>query len=422
MALYPAYILILCAIILIDFSSGLLISKSEKHAKLILFLSILSNVLLLIYFKYTGYFYSQLNAFAGLFSIKIPHYFHDVILPVGLSFHTFQSMSYTIDVYHKKVAAEKHLGHFANYVLFFPQMVAGPIERYDRLGYALQKERKWDYSKAAQGFRLIIWGLFVKMCIADNLATYVNAVYSNPEGFGYLNTITAIIFFSIQIYADFYGYSTIAVGSARALGIPIMHNFDQPYFSLSIREFWTRWHISLSQWFKDYLYIPLGGNRRKLWRNSLNIIIVFGVSGLWHGANTTFIIWGLLHGIYYLSEIYLQKKYQHLHLPKLISMLLTFILVSIAWVFFRADSFHLAMKIIRNCWQGDSHFQNPFNGPMALNLAFFICIEILLNRKKIDEILNNQSLGLRWIFYTITISLILITSGLNNLPFIYFQF
>lgn len=268
----------------------------------------------------------------------------DIILPIGLSFHTFQSMSYTIEVYRGKQKAERHLGYFANYVLFFPQMVAGPIERYDSLGNELKREIKPVYRNFSDGFRLILFGLFVKMAIADNIAPFVNEVYHEPLKYSSIQVLAAVFFFSFQIYADFYGYSTIALGCARLLGVTIMDNFKTPYLSRSISEFWSRWHISLSTWFRDYLYIPLGGNRVKLPRWSFNILLVFMVSGLWHGANWTFVIWGALHGVMLLLERYFSLifKFEIKKQWSLLNILLTiktFVLTSFIWIFLELKIF-----------------------------------------------------------------------------------
>lgn len=424
MALYPPYIFILFVLIAIDYISARAMEKHPLFKKKILIISILSNIGILVYFKYTGFFYQELKQLAEHFQWKIPYYQHDVILPVGLSFHTFQSLSYTIDVYRNKLKAEKHLGHFANYVLFFPQMVAGPIERFERLGFELQKERHFEYKNLAHGFRLIIWGLMIKMCVADQVALFCNPIFEHPEQFGLLDTWLGVLLFSIQIYADFYGYSTIACGSAIALGIPILNNFNQPYFAHSIQAFWSRWHISLSTWFRDYVYIPLGGNRVSKFRNALNIFIVFGISGLWHGANTTFIIWGLLHGIFYLIEQrFLPTTPSNTKLFRIVQIPFTFLLVSFAWIFFRASNFHIAGQIIQHLFQEngpDHHTSFPIE--LIAPTGVFIVIELLLQGKRFDSFIGSFTWPIRWVTYSIFCVLILLFSGINSLPFIYFQF
>jgi alginate O-acetyltransferase complex protein AlgI len=287
MAFVPKYILILYIIIIIDYFSAILIENSDspRKKKAFLVLSLLSNILLLAFFKYFNFLNENLASLLNLAGANVEPFNLAILLPIGLSFHTFQSMSYTIEVYRGRQKAEKHFGYFSNYVLFFPQMVAGPIERYDRLGNELKKDHPPLYSNFAHGFRLILFGLFIKMAIADNIAPYVNEVYANPADYSTAQVWVSVLLFSFQIYADFFGYSTIALGSARLLGITIMDNFKTPYLSQSIGEFWNRWHISLSTWFRDYLYIPLGGNRVKVPRWCINIMIVFMVSGLWHGAS-----------------------------------------------------------------------------------------------------------------------------------------
>ncbi|HRH11908.1 MAG TPA: MBOAT family O-acyltransferase, partial [Bacteroidia bacterium] len=303
MVFVPKYILILFFIILVDYVAALTIEKVEGRLKFFYLLaSLAANIGLLSFFKYFNFLNENLVSVFSLFGKEFHPVNLNILLPIGLSFHTFQSMSYTIEVYRGKQKAERHLGYFANYVLFFPQMVAGPIERYDTLGNELKKEAKPLYQNFSDGFKLILFGLFIKMTVADNIAPFVNQVYNDPMKHSSSQILGAVFLFSIQIYADFFGYSTIALGSARLLGIKIMDNFKTPYLSKSVSEFWTRWHISLSTWFRDYLYISLGGNRVGIPRWCLNIMIVFMVSGLWHGASWTFVVWGALHGLMLLLE------------------------------------------------------------------------------------------------------------------------
>jgi len=337
MAFVPKYILILFLIIIIDYCSAIAIEKSQGRSKKYwLIASLLSNILLLCFFKYFNFLNENLQVISSLFGKEFHPVNLNIILPIGLSFHTFQSMGYTIEVYKGKQKAEKHLGYFANYVLFFPQMVAGPIERYETLGNELKTEHKPVYQNFSDGFKLILFGMFIKMAIADNIAPFVNQVYADPLNHTSLQVMIAVFLFSFQIYADFYGYSTIAVGCARLLGIKIMDNFKTPYFSKSISEFWSRWHISLSTWFRDYLYIPLGGNRVRLPRWTLNILIVFMVSGLWHGASWTFVVWGALHGIILLLERYFSilfkfKIKEEWSILNLLLVLKTFVITSFIW-------------------------------------------------------------------------------------------
>ncbi|MEI8138144.1 MAG: MBOAT family O-acyltransferase, partial [Bacteroidota bacterium] len=278
MVFVPEYILILFLIIAVDYLAALTIERVGGRLKLFyLVASLTANIGLLAFFKYFNFFNENLVSVFSLFGKEFHSSNLNIILPIGLSFHTFQSMSYTIEVYRGKQKAEKHLGYFANYVLFFPQMVAGPIERYDTLGNELKTVHKPLYQNFSDGFKLILFGLFIKMAVADNIAPYVNQIYADPLKYSSLQVLLSVFLFSFQIYADFFGYSTIALGSAKLLGINIMDNFKTPYLAKSVSEFWTRWHISLSTWFRDYLYIPLGGNRVKIPRWSINILIVFMV-------------------------------------------------------------------------------------------------------------------------------------------------
>jgi len=354
MAFVPKYILIIFLIIIIDYLAGLAIeSKNNKRLKLFyLSASILSNIGLLAFFKYFNFLNENLESVFHFFGGNFKPSSLEIILPIGLSFHTFQSMSYTIEVYRGTQKAEKHLGYFANYVLFFPQMVAGPIEKYAALGNELKKKIEFKYDDFASGFRLILFGMFVKMTVADNLAPIVNLVYENPQAYSSLSVLTAIIFFSFQIYADFYGYSTIAIGAAKLMGINLIDNFKTPYLAISINDFWKRWHISLTSWFREYVFIPLGGSRVGNVRWILNIVIIFFISGLWHGASWTFVVWGLLHGAFYLLERGFTKAFNlkfksGLSVINVLLGIKTFLLVSFIWIFFRAESFEKAKLIIK---------------------------------------------------------------------------
>jgi alginate O-acetyltransferase complex protein AlgI len=429
MAFVPKYILILFFIILIDYFSGIAIENSQgKRRRHWLILSLVSNILLLGFFKYFNFFNENLAVISSWLGMDVHPINLNIILPIGLSFHTFQSMSYTVEVYRGKQKAERHLGYFANYVLFFPQMVAGPIERYDHLGNGLKQEHKPQYQNFSDGFKLVLFGLFVKMAIADNLAPFVNEMYADPLKFSASQALMAVFLFSFQIYADFYGYSTIAVGCARLLGVDIMDNFKTPYLSRSISEFWSRWHISLSSWFRDYLYIPLGGNRVKIPRWSLNILIVFMISGLWHGASWTFVVWGAFHGIMLLLERYFSIAfkidiYKSNRFVSAILIIKTFILTSFAWIFFRATSFKNASEVL------ETIFKNPgVQGPEIsyfiplLFVAILIISDIFLYNSRIDKKLNQFRMPLRWAVYTIIIFCLMALSGTQKFAFIYFQF
>jgi len=429
MAFVPKYILILFLIIVIDYSSAIAIERAEgKKKRHWLIASLLSNILLLCFFKYFNFLNENLVYTFNFFGKEFHPVNLNIILPIGLSFHTFQSMSYTIEVYRGKQKAERHLGYFANYVLFFPQMVAGPIERYDHLGNALKKEHKPLYNNFSDGFKLVLFGLFVKMVIADNIAPFVNAVYLDPTIYNSLEILEAIFLFSFQIYADFYGYSIIAVGCARLLGINIMDNFKTPYLSKSISEFWSRWHISLSTWFRDYLYIPLGGNRVKLPRWSVNILVVFMVSGLWHGASWTFVVWGALHGVMMLAERYfsrlfkfeVKKRWSFLNI---LLVLKTFVITSFIWIFFRAEDFPKAKEIISSLFRNTGITFSDLNLlTPSLFIGLLVVSDVFTYNSRFDKKLNSFLTPYRWAVYTVLLFCLFALSGTQKFAFIYFQF
>ncbi len=430
MCFVPKYILILFAIILIDYISGLTIEQvhDKKLKKFYLVFSIVSNVALLAFFKYFHFINENLEGVFKVFGATYTPTNLDIILPIGLSFHTFQSMAYTIEVYRGNQKAEKHLGYFANYVLFFPQMVAGPIEKYQTLGSELKKEIKFNYDNFSNGFRLILFGLFVKMAVADNIAPIVNEVYANPMEFHSLEVFAAIVLFSFQIYADFYGYSTIAIGAARLLGVHLIDNFKTPYLATSINDFWKRWHISLTSWFREYVYIPLGGSRLGNAKWVFNILVIFFISGLWHGASWTFVVWGLLHGAFYLFErlfnyLFKVKIKEGFSVLNLFLGIKTFVLVSFIWIFFRAESFEKAKDIIKAFLK---NWHVPLN-QLQINYALFfvliiIITDVLLYKSRIDNWLHVKKPILRWSVYVLLLFLLMGMSGMDNLPFIYFQF
>jgi D-alanyl-lipoteichoic acid acyltransferase DltB (MBOAT superfamily) len=347
MVFRPIYILILAGTIVVDYVAGLFLESTTnpRRKKIFLVASIIANVGVLAVFKYYNFINDNLTELLGVFHLKNEIPMLRILLPIGLSFHTFQAMSYTIEVYRGKQQAEKHFGMYALYVMFYPQLVAGPIERPQNILHQLKEKVVFNYDHIVSGLKLILWGLFVKVVIADRLSIYVDIVYNSPEHHSAISSLVATLFFTFQIYCDFSGYSSIAIGCAKVLGIDLMINFRRPYMSTSIREFWSRWHISLSTWFRDYLYIPLGGNRVSLYRNMFNLFFVFLVSGLWHGANWTFIIWGALHGFYLIMEIVFDRLVPSIKLPRSIRWILNFVLVAIAWVFFRASNFQTAKQI-----------------------------------------------------------------------------
>lgn len=423
-AFYLPYILILYLIIIIDYVCGLFIEKNEGKTKLFwLLFSIISNIGLLAYFKYFNFFVDIFHLFVPQ---KLSHL--QIILPIGLSFHTFQSLSYTIEVYKGNQKAEKHLGYFANYVLFFPQMVAGPIEKYSTLGKELKIKQKLKYKNFSQGFRLIIYGLFVKMCVADNLAPLVNEFYLNPTHFYSSSAWLALFAFSIQIYADFYGYSTVAIGSAKLLGINLIDNFKQPYFSSSFYQFWQKWHISLTTWFRNYVYFPLGGSHVTALRWMFNIALVFTLSGFWHGANYTFIVWGFLHGLFYLLEKYLfqylPNNLKENSIFKFLSANVTFLLVTLIWVFFRAENITKALVVLKQCFTYAFEASKTLTIELktVLMLTLFVCFEIAIINTRFDKFLKNKHLLVRWLVYFVFVFCLLLFSGIQSFQFIYFQF
>lgn len=317
MAFIPAYILILGFTIIIDYFAGILIeNRTGKSRKYFLIMSIVANVAVLCIFKYYNFFIDNVNDLLASINIRTtPLPYLAIILPIGLSFHTFQAMSYTIEVYRGNQKAEKHFGIYALYVMYYPQLVAGPIERPQHILHQLKEPQKFEYDRVVDGLKQMAWGMFKKVVIADNLAGIVNMYYSSPESFNGFSAFLAVIFFSFQIYCDFSGYSDIAIGTSKVMGINLMKNFNQPYLANSISDFWKRWHISLSSWFRDYLYIPLGGNKVPIPRMYLNLMIVFVISGFWHGANWTFIVWGALHGLYLIIGLMISGKSKNQKLP-----------------------------------------------------------------------------------------------------------
>ncbi len=426
---YIPYVLILYLLILIDYVCGILIEKSAGKIKLAwLVISIVSNIGLLSYFKYSNFFIDIFNQVSPLFYITKKYQQLNILLPIGLSFHTFQSLSYTIEIYRQKQKAETHLGYFANYVLFFPQMVAGPIERYNRLGNELRKNVSISYQNISNGLRLVLYGLFVKMCVADNLAPLVDAVYKTPNEY-FSSSVWLVIFaFSIQIYADFYGYSTVAIGAAQMLGINLMDNFKQPYFALSIQDFWKRWHISLSTWFKDYVFISMGGNRVGNFRWIFNVLFLFVVSGFWHGANYTFIIWGLLHGLAYLIEKgasgFVPFAIKQNIAYKTMAWFATFFVVMLIWIFFRAYNVNQVLLVFKQLFFYDFEANKNVAIPLVSMAMFFLIvfIEFIIIQKRFDTWIESQSVAVRWFSYATLITCLLLFSGIKSYPFIYFQF
>jgi alginate O-acetyltransferase complex protein AlgI len=335
------YIFVIWAITLIDYVAGLQIEKTAalNRRRLFLGISLFCNLALLVIFKYFNFLTGSFHNAAHMFGLRYDPPLLSIILPVGLSFHTFQAMSYTIEVYRGRVPAEKNLLEYALYVAFFPQMVAGPIERPYELLPQFHREPRVTLEGVRSGMVQALWGLFKKMVLADNVADFVKLVYDSPRHYSGSALVMATLLFSIQIYCDFSGYTDIALGLARMMGYELRINFMQPYFSRSVGEFWRRWHISLSTWFRDYVYIPLGGSRVKPSRHYANLMITFVVSGLWHGANWTFVVWGFLHGLYLIAAQAISQHMPRLsRMPAFMKVLVTFSSVTFAWIFFRANT------------------------------------------------------------------------------------
>lgn len=416
----------------IDFWAGRQMGKrATPRARLpFLLASLTCNFGLLFTFKYAGFFGETLNAVfdAGIEPLQL-------LLPVGISFYTFQSVGYMVDVYRGKSKPEAHFGYFALFVAYWPQLVAGPIERYHHIGPQLHATQKLEYDNFAHGFRLIILGFFAKMVVADNLAVLVNEFYENPIGYGRRDAAMALVSYSFQIYCDFYGYSLIAIGSARLMGVRLADNFRTPYLASSVAEFWQRWHISLSTWFRDYLFIPLGGSRVGLARWAFNAMVVFTVSGFWHGARWTFVIWGAAWGLFYVAEKFLgmlipkpkdefnPKIPKSWTLGKMLRVPLIFGLATAAWVPFRSESLGkmaLVWDALIHQHAGIQHFEIPILTFSALGIL--LLLDLLQYNQQPNEWLGNRHFALRWTIYTILIFGTLAFAAVEEVPFIYFQF
>jgi alginate O-acetyltransferase complex protein AlgI len=429
---------------LIAFSSGsdfligkyLYQAKIPGRRKLLLFLSLFQNIGLLFVFKYFNFF---IDSFQSIIGDNYPGEWStlNIILPVGISFYTFQTLSYTLDIYFRKLAPTRSALTFFTFVSFFPQLVAGPIERAANLIPQFEQKARFTYDQAAYGLKLMLWGFFKKMVIADQLAFLVNRVYGQPEEYSGTIILVATFAFGFQIYCDFSGYSDIAIGTARLFGIRLMTNFRAPYFAVSIRNFWQRWHVSLSTWFRDYLYIPLGGSKvtTTLWIR--NILITFAVSGLWHGAHVTFILWGLAHGILYTAERYLSPLFQMpAWIKRTLGWLFTFIAVNFLWIFFRAESGGQLAVLFNKIfyWEGFQVSEvlnlvmsngsfNETGRMLILAFPLFLVVEYLSFRKPVWEFPVLRIKLIRWSFYYIILLMILFLGVLKTAPeFIYFQF
>jgi len=457
------YLALIVISTLVDYAAGLLMAKREtrRARRPFLLMSLVSNFGLLFAFKYLGFFGESLNALLALTGggpVSVPA----LLLPVGISFYTFQTVAYTIDVYRGRQEAERHLGYFALYVSFFPQLVAGPIERSQNLLPQFYERKAWDWGRVFDGLKLMAWGFFKKLVIADRLAIYVSEVYGSPELYHGWPVLIATYFFAFQIYCDFSGYSDIAIGAAQVMGYDLMENFRRPYFSKSIGEFWRRWHISLSTWFRDYLYIPLGGNRVAVPRWYFNLFVVFLISGLWHGAAWTFVVWGALHGLYLIAGVVTGARREAVWarvsdaydlwqtsargvaarglavrvvpragtIRKVVQVLVTFHLVLFSWVFFRAESLGAAFTMIGNAFDfgaraGGSFLVGLSGYEFALAVGAIACMEVVHlveRREDMRSLLSRKPGWVRYPLYAALVLAIVLFGEFGAREFIYFQF
>jgi alginate O-acetyltransferase complex protein AlgI len=449
MTFVPVYILILGFTIVVDYLAGILIEKNTgKKRKYFLIASLAANIGVLAIFKYYNFINENLTLLLKGFYIDNHLPYLTILLPIGLSFHTFQAMSYTIEIYRGNQKAERNFGIYSLYVMFYPQLVAGPIERPQNLLHQFRKRHDFGYQRIADGLKLMAWGLFKKVVIADQLSTIVNPIYDQPDKYHGLNFVFATVFFAFQIFCDFSGYTDIAIGAAKVMGFKLMKNFNSPYHAKSISDFWSRWHISLSTWFKDYLYIPLGGSRVSIPRWYFNLFIVFLISGLWHGANWTYITWGALNGFYLIFALITQGGRNKIInfsginksplLYSAIQITATFILVDIAWVFFRAHTIKDAIYILQSiCTTTGSDVirlmhnkgllgeLTPQVNLLIKGIALVVLLEIIhivQKRVSIIEYINAKPWFVRWgIYYAFVFTLLYLGAPTHN-QFIYFQF
>lgn len=420
---------------LCSYASGLLVVRSGRWGRWVNVTNIILNIGILCVFKYLNFFGESFALLLSGVGLPVDWVTLDIILPVGISFYTFQALSYTIDVSNRKIAPTRDFFAFLAYISFFPQLVAGPIERASNLLPQFLAQRRFDYLKAVDGMRQVLWGLFKKMLVADNCAMAVNAIFEDYTNFDGATLILGAVLFAFQIYGDFSGYSDIAIGSAKLLGIDLMRNFNYPYFSRDIAEFWRRWHISLTTWFRDYVYIPLGGSRCGRWVTIRNTFIIFLISGLWHGANWTYVCWGLYHASLFLVLLLLNRNRKYTDtvagrrlLPtiiEVIQMSVTFSLVVVGWVIFRAENIVEAFDYICRMF-ADFHFTVPVIGRKAMLYVILLLVIEWLQRNASHglQISHNGVFAyraVRWGVYYVLCLLTLLLAGLET-DFIYFQF
>jgi len=424
-----------------DYFVALKINETEdnRKRKIWLFFSIFVNIGILGFFKYFNFFIDNIIFAFSLVGIQFNRWSLNIILPIGISFYTFQTMSYTIDVYYRKIKPTNDFIAFAAFVSFFPQLVAGPIERAANLLPQFLNKRRFSYETAVIGMRQILWGLFKKIVIADSCAIYVNYVFENYNEQAGITLFFGAIFFAFQIYGDFSGYSDIATGTGRLLGFNLMKNFNYPYFSRDIAEFWRRWHISLTTWFRDYIYIPLGGSRTSKKNIIRNTFIIFLISGFWHGAKWTFIFWGICHAILFLPLILfgINRKYTDSvannkllpNIKEIMQICLTFFIITISWIFFRAENIKHAFEyIVKMINKNLFSISMLYDKRSVFNIVIFIIILLIIewlgrfNNFGIEKILDKWVKPLRWVFYLFIVFIIVMFVRTEGTPFIYFQF
>lgn len=447
----PKYALLIFLSTFITYISSIFVEKCNDKKimtakKLWLAGSLVSNLGILCLFKYANFFLDNLSRITAQLGLGVIERRVDLLLPVGISFYTFQALSYTIDVYRGEIKAEKNILKYALFVSFFPQLVAGPIERSKNLLNQIQtidQFKLWNFERVRDGFLLMMWGLFQKMVIADRAALLVDTVINSYENYGFVEITIAVVLFAFQIYCDFGGYTNVARGAAQIMGFHLMNNFRQPYLATSIKDFWRRWHISLTSWFTDYLYIPLGGNRKGILRKYLNILIVFAVSGLWHGASWNFIVWGILHAIFQILGDVKKLLNGKLAVPmldgnswstRLRKTVVTFVLVDFAWIFFVCDSFRHAINVIRQMFttfQTTDIYELGLNRGnwfmMVFGIAVLMTVDVAHEKgKSVFEFVNRQEIWFRWILYMGLIWSIIMFGiygiAYDTSTFIYFQF
>lgn len=429
------YVVLILLTTLVSWCSALLLERTDspKIKKMILTLAAFCSLGVLFFFKYFNFFSKSITSAFRAFSIPLHEVTLHLLLPVGISFYTFQTLSYVIDVYRGKVKAERNIGYYATFISFFPQLVAGPIERTERLLPQIKEWHLFRYDQAAYGLRLMAWGFFKKIVIADNFAVYVDEVYQSPGAYRGFAMIISIFLFAIQIYCDFSGYSDIAIGTAKLFGIELTPNFKSPYFATSVKEFWSRWHISLSTWFRDYVYIPMGGNRTGWFRHKFNLIVTFLASGLWHGANWTYVFWGGIHGVLQTLETGFPKPKKEKY--RIGRVFLTFMLICAAWNFFRASSIEQAFYIFAHCLDGIAspiyYVRSAFWTLHITKIDFIrmmICLFLLIlydrtsQERDVLQWLGRQRVLVRWPVYFAMVLLILFWGNFGSSAFIYFQF